>query len=141
MMRQGLSDPPAAPREILRGRAIRPGHGRGPVLYSPEALGFFGLIDPTTGVITDQRHPLAGRSVAQTILVFPRGIGSTVGSYTLYALSRAGMAPAGMVLDECEAIVASGAVMAGIPTVDRVDTRRLSDWKEAEISLEEVRRV
>lgn len=125
----------------LRGRVIRPGRARGPVLYSPEPVGFFGLVDARTGVVTEPGHPLRGRSVAGTILVFPRSKGSTVGSYALYALARAGAAPAGLVLETCEAIVAAGAVMAGIPTVDRVDPSALRDWERADIEDGEVRRV
>ena len=38
-------------------------------------------------------------------------------------------------------MVAAGAVMGGIPTIDRVDIAVLSDWDAAEIDGEEVRRV
>ena len=122
----------------LRGRVIRAGRAQGPVLYSEQPIGFFGWVNPDTGEITERTHPLAGRSVAGTILVFPRGKGSTVGSYTLYALARNGCAPAGLVLAECGAIIAAGAAMGNIPTVDRIDVSALAACRQASIDEEVV---
>ncbi len=108
------------------------------MLFTDAPIGFFGLVDGETGVITDPSHPLRGRSVAGTVLVFPRGKGSTVGSYVIYALSRNGRAPAAMVMAECEAVVAAGAVMAGIPAIDMVDVEKLRGAARARIEGEEV---
>jgi predicted aconitase with swiveling domain len=102
-------------------------------------VGFFGLVDVGTGRITDPGHPLRGRTLAGHILVFPRAKGSTVGSYTLYALARSGTGPAGMIVGECEAVVAAGAVMAGIPTVDQIDIEKLKGAGRAVIEGEEIR--
>jgi predicted aconitase with swiveling domain len=103
----------------IRGRGLSPGRGRGPILASPEPISFLGGVDPETGVIIDRSHPLYGRRVGGTVLVFPHGKGSTVGSYILYALARNGRAPAGMVNAEAEPIIIVGAIIAGIPLVDR----------------------
>lgn len=111
--------------QTLRGRAIKEGTAEGLALVSPEPVSFFGGVDPETGVVREKGHPLEGQSVAGRILVFPRGKGSTVGSYIIYALARNGVAPAAMVLEDCEPIVALGAIMAGIPVVDGVDTARV----------------
>jgi predicted aconitase with swiveling domain len=105
----------------LRGRTIKAGCAEGPALVSTEPVGFLGGVDPETGVVVEPGHPLQGRSVAGRVLVFPTGKGSTVGSYTLYRLARAGVAPVAIVNAESEAIVAVGAIMAGIPMVDQVD--------------------
>ena len=51
----------------------------------------------------------------------PTGKGSTVGSYILYRLAKAGLAPVAIVNAESEPIVAVGALIAGIPMIDRVD--------------------
>ncbi|HSJ58630.1 MAG TPA: DUF126 domain-containing protein [Anaerolineae bacterium] len=105
----------------LRGRVIKSGTASGLALVSPEPIGFLGGVDPDTGLVVERGHPLEGQSVAGRVLVFPTGKGSTVGSYTLYRLARAGLAPAAIVNAESEPIVAVGAIMAGIPMVDRVD--------------------
>jgi predicted aconitase with swiveling domain len=105
----------------LKGRVIREGRARGPALVSTEALGFFGGVDPETGVVIEQGHELEGQSVAGRMLVFPRGKGSTVGSYTLYGLMKNGMAPSAIINSQSEAIVAVGAIIADIPMVDQID--------------------
>jgi predicted aconitase with swiveling domain len=57
--------------------------------------------------------------------VFPTGKGSTVGSYTLYRLKRAGKAPIAIVNEECETITAVGCIIAEIPCVDQVPINEL----------------
>ena len=94
---------------------------------SPSPIGFLGGVDPETGVIVERGHPLEGRSVAGRVLVFPTGKGSTVGSYTLYRLSRNGLAPAAIINAQSEAIVAVGAIISDIPMVDQVDISLLRD--------------
>jgi len=105
----------------LRGRVIKAGSAEGLALVSPEPIGFLGGIDPETGLVIERGHALEGQSVAGRVLVFPTGKGSTVGSYTLYWMARAGTAPAAIVNSRSEAIVAVGAIMAGIPMVDEID--------------------
>jgi hypothetical protein len=78
------------------------------------------LIEPDTGVIAQPRHPLRGQSVAGRVLVFPKGSGSSSGSYRLLNLSERGTAPVAIVNDQADAIVVAGAVLAGIPLVHRL---------------------
>jgi len=125
-------------RRLLKGRAIKSGCVRAQALCSPEPIGFLGGINPETGRVTEKGHPLEGHSICGRILVFPRGKGSTVGSYVIYGLARNGKAPAGMILEECEPIVAMGAVMAGIPTVDLVDISMITDGDLVTIHGDEV---
>jgi predicted aconitase with swiveling domain len=94
--------------------------GKGPLLVSPEPISFLSGVDPETGIIIETGHPLHGECIAGTVLAFPYGKGSTVGSYVLYALSRNGHAPAAIVNAEAEPIIATGAIMGGIPMIDRL---------------------
>ncbi len=110
----------------LVGRRIARGRAEGEVLLSPAPISFFGGVDPETGVVTEPGHPLEGRSVAGKVLVFPTGKGSTVGSYTLYRLARRGLAPTAIVNRSCEAIVAVGAILAGIPCLDGIELEALA---------------
>jgi len=118
----------------FRGRVIRAGEARGEALVSSEPVGFFGMMDPGTGVVTEPGHPLQGRSVAGKVLVFPRGKGSTVGSYVLYALRWNGVAPAALVMASCEPIVAVGAIIAGIPAVDGVEVSAFETGDRVELA-------
>ncbi|MGQ9683252.1 MAG: DUF126 domain-containing protein [Anaerolineae bacterium] len=116
----------SAVSRVLQGRVISAGEGEGYALVSAEPLSFLGGVDPDTGLVTDPRHPLYGEDVTGRILVFPRGCGSTVGSYVLYQLARNGHAPAAIINARCEAIVAVGAIIAGVPAVDSIDIMGIS---------------
>jgi len=122
--------------ETLKGRRIFGGRARAEALVSPEPLSFFGGVDPDTGVVVESGHPLQGQCVAGKILAFPRGKGSTVGSYTLFRLKKNGKAPAALLTGECETIVAVGAIIAEIPCLDRVDLRRIPGGAELEVDAD-----
>lgn len=122
-MPENLHSPSA--RLELAARVIKAGTAEGPALVSPEPIGFLGGVDPETGMVVEPGHPLEGQNVAGQVLVFPTGKGSTVGSYVLYRMARAGTAPAAIVNSESEAIVAVGAIIAGIPMVDQVDITKI----------------
>ncbi|MGV8175761.1 MAG: aconitase X swivel domain-containing protein, partial [Methanothrix sp.] len=77
-------------------------------------------VNPDTGVVVDPAHELFGQSISGKVLVFPGGKGSTVGSYVIYQLKKRGLAPAAMINIRSEPIVAVGAIISGIPLVDRV---------------------
>jgi len=109
----------------LAGRVITHGHAEGEALVSREAIGFFGGVDPETGAVIEPGHELEGQSIAGKILVFPNGKGSTVGSYTIYRLRKKGLAPAGIINAQSEAIVAVGAIISDIPMVDRIDVSQI----------------
>jgi predicted aconitase with swiveling domain len=103
------------------GRMISPGKVEGEAIVSPEPIGFYGGIDPKTGIVIEKGHPLEGQSVTGKVLIFPCGKGSTVGSYVIYGLEKNGVGPAAIVNEETETIVATGAILAGVPCVDQID--------------------
>ena len=105
----------------MKGRMISPGKARGEAIVSRMPIGFYGGIDPKTGVVIEKGHELEGQCVKDRILVFPKGKGSTVGSYVIYGLKKNGVAPAAIVNKETETIVATGVILAGIPCVDGID--------------------
>jgi len=109
----------------VRGRVIRDGQARGAALVSTQAIGFFGGVDPETSVVVEPGHELEGQAIAGSILVFPHGKGSTVGSYTLYRLCKRGLGPSGIINSQSEAIVAVGAIIADIPMVDHIDISQI----------------
>jgi len=119
-------------RPVLRlvGREIRHGRAAGEALVSSRRIGFLGGVDPDSGVIVEPGHPLQGQCIAGRVLVFPGGKGSTVGSYTLLRLAHNGLAPAALLSEESDAIVAVGAILADIPMLDHVDIGglRTGDW-------------
>jgi phosphomecalonate degydratase small subunit len=104
----------------IGGRGISKGRASGPLLVSPVPISFLSGVDPDTGVIVEKGHPLQGECISNRVLAFPYGKGSTVGSYVLYALSRNGHAPAAIINEEAEPIIATGAIIGGIPMIDRI---------------------
>lgn len=112
------------------GRMISPGIAEGEAVVSPEPIGFYGGIDIDTGIVIEKDHPLEGQCVTGKILVFPRGKGSTVGSYVIYGLQKNQVGPAAVVNEETETIVATGVILAGIPCVDQVD---ISQFKTGDV--------
>ena len=107
--------------KVLTGRVIKAGRARGVALVSSEPISFFGLVDAETGTVIEKGHPLEGQSISGRVLVFPTGKGSTVGSYSLYRLAKAGRGPAAIINAQSETIVAVGAIISDIPMVDQVD--------------------
>lgn len=109
----------------LEGRIIFDGEAQGRLLVSGMGISFYGGVDPMTGRVVEKGHDLEGQCVAGRVLVFPTGKGSTVGSYTLYRLKKAGLAPAAIINQECEPITAVGCIIAEIPCIDQIDLNRI----------------
>ncbi|WP_292364322.1 MULTISPECIES: DUF126 domain-containing protein [unclassified Methanoculleus] len=104
----------------MQGRSISRGIADGELLISSEPISFLSGVDPNTGIVVEHGHPLEGQSIAGRVLAFPYGKGSTVGSYVIYALKQNDLAPAAIINTEAEPIIAAGAIIAGIPMVDRL---------------------
>ncbi|MBU7014035.1 MAG: DUF126 domain-containing protein [Theionarchaea archaeon] len=118
------------------GRMISPGKAEGEAIVSPEPIGFYGGIDPKTGMVIEKGHPLEGKTVTGKILVFPRGKGSTVGSYVIYGLEKNGVGPRAIVNEETETIVATGVILAGIPCVDHIDISQFETGNRLKVDAE-----
>jgi predicted aconitase with swiveling domain len=110
---------------ILTGRKISPGRAVGLALVTGMGISFFGGVDPETGLVVEKGHTLEGQFIGGRVLVFPTGKGSTVGSYTLYRLKKAGCAPAAILNAESETITAVGCIISEIPCVDHIPLDRL----------------
>ena len=110
---------------LFRGRSINPGKAEAEAVVSKEPIGFYGGVDPKTGVFIEKGHELEGKSVTGKILVFPKGKGSTVGSYVIYGLATNKVGPAAIVNQETETIVATGVILAGVPCVDGIPTDKI----------------
>jgi len=121
----------------MKGRMISPGKAEGEAIVSKEPIGFYGGIDAKTGIVIEKGHELEGRSVKDKILVFPQGKGSTVGSYVIYGLKKNGVAPAAIVNQETETIVATGVILAGIPCVDKIDISKIKTGDRLKVDADE----
>ncbi|ACJ16000.1 hypothetical protein, conserved [Thermococcus onnurineus NA1] len=121
----------------LKGRKIVGGKAEGELIVSQKPLSFLGGVDPNTGIVTDAESDIRGQSIAGKVLAFPRGKGSTVGSYVIYALKKNGKAPKAIIVGEAETIVATGAIIAGIPMVDGIDVSKLKSGQRVRVKADE----
>ena len=94
---------------IVRGKA------RGNVLLSKNPINFLGGVDKKTGKVRDENHDLFGKSLGKKILVFPYGIGSSVGAYTIYSLKCNKCAPLAMICLKADLTTTSGCAISNIP--------------------------
>lgn len=104
----------------LKCHRVASGCASGAALVTEEPISFLGNVNPETGIVVDPDHELYGECISGKVLIFPGGKGSTVGSYVIYQLKKRGLAPVAMINIRSEPIVAAGAIISGIPLVDRV---------------------
>ncbi len=102
----------------IRVRPVSRGFAEGEALVSRSKISFLGDVDPRSGKVVDEKSDIYGESVANKVLVFPSGKGSTVGTYVLLQLKKNGVAPVAIVNEKTEVIIAVGAIIAEIPLVD-----------------------
>ncbi|TPK18698.1 DUF126 domain-containing protein [Mesorhizobium sp. B2-5-9] len=88
------------------------GEAEGEALVFSQPLSFWGGIEAETGDITDHSHPGLGQNVSGKILVMPSGRGSSSSSSVLAEAIRRGTAPAGILLERPDPILAVGAIVA-----------------------------
>lgn len=91
------------------------GKVQGIVLKSENPINFLGTVDKKTGIISDKNHDLYQKSMKNTILVFPSGVGSSVGAYTIYSIKSNDTAPLAMICTKADLTVATGCALANIP--------------------------
>ena len=123
---------------ILEGRIIKYGKVEGEALVSNQPIGFFGGVDPNNGLVIEKGHPLEGKNISGKILIFPTGKGSTVGSYVLYRMKKNNVAPIAIINEECEPIVAVGAIISNITCVDKINIKEIKNGDKVRIEGERV---
>jgi len=98
-------------------KTIVKGKATGIILKSKNPINFLGAVDKKTGIIRDSNHDLFQKSIRDVVLVFPHGVGSSVGAYTIYSLKENNSAPRAMICQKADLTVASGCALANIPLV------------------------
>ena len=93
------------------------GKVQGTILKSEKPINFLGTVDKKTGIISEEHHDLFKKTIKDSILVFPYGVGSSVGAYTIYSLKSNNSAPLAMICEKVDLTVATGCALANIPLI------------------------
>ena len=93
------------------------GKVKGIILKSENPINFLGTVDKKTGIINDKNHDLYQKSIKDTVLVFPSGVGSSVGAYTIYSIKSNQTASFAMICKKADLTVATGCALANIPMI------------------------
>ncbi len=117
-------------------KILVPGKVQGVVLKSKKPINFLGTVDKKTGIISDTNHDLFKKSIKDTILVFPSGVGSSVGAYTIYSIKSNNAAPLAMICQKADLTVATGCALANIPLITISDEEFSSIENGMKISLD-----
>jgi predicted aconitase with swiveling domain len=105
----------------LKCHRIIGGRGEGEAIVSHEPICFY-LTDPKTGVVREKTHELAGKNIANKVLIFPSGKASSVVQIDgLFKLATHGLAPKAMIVKDVETVLIVSAFIAKVPLVDRLE--------------------
>ncbi len=105
----------------LKCHKIIGGYGEGEALVSREPICFY-LTDPKTGIVRERNHELAGKSLANKVLVFPSGKASSVVQIDgLFKLASNNVAPKAMIVKDVETVLIVSAFLVKVPLVDRLE--------------------
>lgn len=110
----------------------------GKVLKSNDPINFLGTVDKKTGIISDEHHSLYQKSIRDCILVFPYGVGSSVGAYTIFSIKSNNSAPLAMICEKADLTVATGCALANIPLIiiPKEEIASLSNGKNLQIDTD-----
>ena len=98
-------------------KIIVQGKAQGTILKTISPINFLGAVDKQTGMIRDEKYDIFEKTIKDTVLVFPHGIGSSVGAYTSFSLKSHKSAPVAMICQKADLTVASGCALANIPMI------------------------
>ena len=97
------------------------GYGEGEALVSREPICFY-LTDPKTGVVRERSHELAGKNLANKVLVFPSGKASSVVQIDgLFKLASHNVAPKALIVKDVETVLVVSAFLVKVPLVDKLE--------------------
>ncbi len=112
------------------------GKVEGIILKSETPINFLGTVNKKTAIISDKNHELFEKSIKNSVLVFPSGVGSSVGAYTIYSIKSNNSAPLAMICQKADLTVATGCALANIPLVIVSDKEFSSFQNGQKISLD-----
>lgn len=87
----------------------------GKALVTDVPITYLGYVNRDSGVIEEPGHPLDGIAIEDTILVYPKGSGSTVAPFVLMGLIYTGKGPKGIINRDVCPLTLPAASLLGLP--------------------------
>ncbi len=88
---------------------------QGKALVTDVPITYLGYVNRDTGVIEEPGHPLDGIAISDTILIYPKGSGSTVAPFILMGLIYTGMGPRAIVNRDVCPLTLPAASLLNVP--------------------------
>ena len=93
----------------------------GEALVTDVPITFLGFVNRNTGVIEEEGHPINGQSMANKILIFPKGSGSTVAPYVLLGLFYNDNGPIAIINTDLDQQTIPACSLLGVPYAHSFD--------------------
>lgn len=88
---------------------------KGPAMVSDVPITYLGYVNRDSGVVEEPGHPLDGQAIEDTVLIYPKGSGSTVAPYVLMGLLYTGKGPKAIVNRDVCALTLPACSLLGLP--------------------------
>jgi len=108
-------------KTVIRCRGLVKGQAEGEALVAPTTLSFWGEVDPLTGRVLAEGHPLQGQCLGGKVLVIESTKGSSATPLVIGLAHGEGNAPAAFVNTNIDALAVLGCVVNRIPMVAELD--------------------
>jgi predicted aconitase with swiveling domain len=111
----------------------------GKALVTDVPITYLGYVNRDTGVIEEPGHPLDGVALEDTILIYPKGSGSTVAPFVLMGLIYTGKGPKAIVNRDVCPLTLPAASLLNVPYsygFDKDPCLAVNNGDEVELSLE-----
>ncbi len=112
---------------------------RGKAMVTDVPITYLGYVNRDTGVIEEPGHPLDGVAIEDTVLIYPKGSGSTVAPFVLMGLIYTGKGPRGIVNRDVCPLTLPAASLLAVPYAHGFNedpTLVVNDGDEVEMVLE-----
>jgi len=119
-------------KKVFKCHKISEGRVEAEVVISKDDIMFY-LVDPKDGKIIEPEHDIEGKVIANKILIFPSGKGSSVVQADgLFQLMKRNNQPAGMIIENAETVLVTSAILFEVPMVDKVDKEFYKEIKDGD---------
>lgn len=114
---------------------ISEGKAQAEAIISKDRIMFY-QVRPEDGMMEEKNHHLEGQIIAQKILIFPGGKGSSVVQQDgLYHLDRFRNMPAALIIQDPDPVIVAGTIIMELPMVDRLPAEFYETVKDGDTVL------